>query len=396
MRAAISTTQADGMKAALLSEQIKLLIAQSPTSIAMNFLLVSFVVIIFSDSLPPLFALGWWFMQALLFAVHYGTYIAFRRMSPVKINYARWHRLLLVGAVIGGLSWGLGVTYIIDVTLQETHIFLIILLISLASAGITLAVRLEMYYLFQISVLLPAIIWLLSHQNITNIILGVFLMIYTVAMWLFAYQMHRTLTRSFRLQLENQGLANSLRHSNARLQVLNEELTQLSATDSLTGVANRRYFEERLAYEFSRAMRDHTPLSVMMIDADYFKNYNDSLGHVAGDECLQRLALCVRDSLKRPADLVARYGGEEFVVMLPNTDAQGAHRLAEEIRTHLKEMKMPHPDSPLNGLVTMSFGICGVMPKENTSKETLIKRADEALYMAKAAGRDRVQKLEYI
>src|SRR5690606_4596926 len=114
--------------------------------------------------------------------------------------------------------------------------------------------------------------------------LGIFLLIFMVAMWLFAGQVCRVLANSFRLQLENQTLANSLKQSNARLQVLNEELTQLSATDSLTQVANRRYFDDRFASEFSRASREQTVLSLAMIDVDFFKLYNDEFGHLVGDE----------------------------------------------------------------------------------------------------------------
>jgi diguanylate cyclase (GGDEF)-like protein len=243
---------------------------------------------------------------------------------------------------------------------------------------------------------MPAIMWLLLQDSATNVVLGVFLIIFMIAMWLFAYQLSRALYNSLSLQLENQSLANSLKQSNARLHVLNEELTQLSATDSLTQVANRRYFDSRLISEFSRANREGTALAIIMIDVDCFKDYNDKLGHVAGDECLQKLAVAIRDSLKRPTDLVARYGGEEFVVLLPSTDIDGALVLAEEIRLQVIKLKLTHPTSSVSSYVTVSLGVAGAYPSKDINKEALLKKADEALYNAKASGRNNVKHEEVL
>jgi diguanylate cyclase (GGDEF)-like protein len=194
------------------------------------------------------------------------------------------------------------------------------------------------------------------------------------------------------LQLENQSLANSLKQSNARLQVLNEELLQLSATDGLTQVANRRYFDERFVSEFSRGSREGTALSLIMIDVDFFKSYNDELGHVAGDECLARIAISIRDSLKRPTDLVARYGGEEFVVLLPVTPPEGACKLAEEIRQNIEALKVVHPRSSIAAHVTVSLGVTGAAQIGKTSRrEFLLQKADQALYKAKLGGRNMVK-----
>jgi diguanylate cyclase (GGDEF)-like protein len=241
-------------------------------------------------------------------------------------------------------------------------------------------------------VLLPAIAWLLSQDDTVRVILGFFLIIFMIAMWIFAYQVNHSLTSSFRLQLENQSLANSLKQSNARLQVLNEELLQLSATDGLTQVANRRYFDERFVSEFSRGSREGTALSLIMIDVDFFKSYNDELGHVAGDECLARIAISIRDSLKRPTDLVARYGGEEFVVLLPVTPPEGACKLAEEIRQNIEALKVVHPRSSIAAHVTVSLGVTGAAQIGKTSRrEFLLQKADQALYKAKLGGRNMVK-----
>lgn len=380
------------IKHAILVEQTKMLLTQSRTSIVMSFLLASFITLVFSRLTQHILIAAWWVIISLILAVQYGMYAVYNRQRSYRIDYLLWYRLVVVAAATGGLCWGLGLTHMLSVVDENYHIFLIILLISLAAAGITLAVRTPVYYVFQIGVLLPVIVWLLANDEAVKVILGFFLIIFMIAMWIFAYQVNRALTASFRLQLENQSLANSLKQSNARLQVLNEELLQLSATDGLTQVANRRYFDERFISEFSRSSRENTSLSLIMIDVDFFKLYNDELGHVAGDECLARIAISIRDSLKRPTDLVARYGGEEFVVLLPVTPPEGACKLAEEIRQNIEALKIAHPRSPIGGHVTVSLGVTGASQIGKTSRrELLLQKADQALYKAKQSGRNTVK-----
>lgn len=379
------------MERAVAAEQVKMLIAQSPTGIVMSFLLASFVAMVFGELLPGRFVFAWWCIISAFFFVQYLLYVLFNRDVQGRISIRYWYFLILITSAISGLCWGFGLTYMLSRIESQYHIFLIILLISLASAGITLAIRTTVYYAFQISVLLPVIVWLTLQPDLTNAILGIFLLIFMVAMWLFAGQVSRVLASSFRLQLENQTLANSLKQSNARLQVLNEELTQLSATDSLTQVANRRYFDERFASEFSRASREQTALSLAMIDVDFFKPYNDEFGHLVGDECLQQVAMAIRDSLKRPTDLVARYGGEEFILLLPSTGVDGALQLAGEIRRNVEALKIEHPRSEVSQFVTISVGVTGVYPSKDVPREQMLKKADEALYRAKASGRNKVE-----
>lgn len=375
----------------VLAEQIKMLMAQVPTNAVMSFLLASFVALVFSDLVPGRQILFWWCVMSAIFLAQYVMYVRFNRRHPQTVDYQRWHRIIMISAAVVGLGWSTGLTVMLNGAADQYHIFLIILLISLAAAGITLAIRTIIYCVFQLGVLLPAIIWLLLQDLTIKFILGVFLIIFMLAMLLFAHQVSRALFNSFRLQLENQSLANSLKQTNARLHVLNEELTQMSATDSLTQVANRRYFDNRFVSEFSRASREGTALSIIMIDVDFFKDYNDELGHVAGDECLQKIAIAIRDSLKRPTDLVARYGGEEFIVLLPSTNVEGAKSLADEIRIQVIKLKLAHPVSSVSSYVTVSLGVTGGYPDKHITKEFLLKKADEALYHAKAAGRNNVK-----
>ena len=169
-----------------------------------------------------------------------------------------------------------------------------------------------------------------------------------------------------------------------------ELLAKLSAEDALTQIANRREFDRRLDVEWGRARRDGTPLSLIMVDVDCFKNYNDHYGHQAGDACLQQIARSLREIPQRPADLVARFGGEEFVVLLPATAQEDAAVLAERMRSAIADLQIPHATSRVGPGVTASFGVAALHPVGNQQAANLVAAADAALYVAKEKGRNRV------
>ncbi len=169
-----------------------------------------------------------------------------------------------------------------------------------------------------------------------------------------------------------------------------DRLGQLSFTDGLPGIANRRRFDAVLAQEWRRAARTQALLSLLILDVDHFKRFNDALGHVAGDDCLKRIATCAAAALRRPADLVARYGGEEFAAVLPATDPQGAQEVAERMQRAIAGEAIPHPDSEAGQVVTVSIGVATATPAQAGSPQALVQAADGALYRAKQRGRNRV------
>ncbi|WP_161798216.1 GGDEF domain-containing protein [Aneurinibacillus tyrosinisolvens] len=175
-----------------------------------------------------------------------------------------------------------------------------------------------------------------------------------------------------------------------RLRELNEQLQHLSSVDGLTGVANRRSFEELFDKEWKRAVRSTLPLSLCMIDVDFFKAYNDTYGHVNGDECLKQVAGALAGVLKRPADSIARYGGEEFAIILPETNRKGALMLAEQLRAAVEALHIPHAQSKAGRHVTISAGVATLLPGAAGMREDILKAADSALYKAKQQGRNRV------
>jgi diguanylate cyclase (GGDEF)-like protein/PAS domain S-box-containing protein len=179
------------------------------------------------------------------------------------------------------------------------------------------------------------------------------------------------------------------KQAESALQRANEELARLSTTDGLTGLANRRRFDEVLQAEWLKLRREKQYLSLVMADVDFFKRYNDTYGHQPGDLCLSGVAQAIRSQIRRPADVAARYGGEEFAAILPNTDPEGARHVAELIRGAVERLNLPHAASSAADHVTISVGVASVVPRDGMLPDELIRHADEALYRAKKEGRNR-------
>jgi diguanylate cyclase (GGDEF)-like protein len=196
-------------------------------------------------------------------------------------------------------------------------------------------------------------------------------------------------TKIFNQMILRDRTAQALRLSRAELEERNSTLRALATRDGLTGLSNRRHLDEQMAAEFVRAARERSSLALVMIDVDYFKRYNDSFGHAAGDTCLQTVAGAIAAACRRPADLAARFGGEEFVILLPNTGSEGAAGVADVVCSMIYEQAIGHTGSPL-GRVTVSAGVFALVPKPGQSVRTLLESADRCLYQAKAAGRNRV------
>lgn len=178
--------------------------------------------------------------------------------------------------------------------------------------------------------------------------------------------------------------------NSAQLERANAQLSRLSVTDGLTGVGNRRLFDETLVTEWARGARQQQPLALLMIDIDHFKAYNDSYGHQGGDDCLRRVAGVLGACVKRSGDLLARYGGEEFAVLLPSNDVPAAAAFAQACLDRLNAAHLPHRASPVSDWLTMSIGVASMVPAQGVSPDSLIRRADAALYTAKKLGRAQV------
>jgi two-component system chemotaxis family response regulator WspR len=197
-------------------------------------------------------------------------------------------------------------------------------------------------------------------------------------------------SRSYMMLLQRDAAYRALRVSQQQLLDTNLVLQRLMNSDGLTGLSNRRHFDEYLELEWRRSLRDQTQLSLLMIDVDYFKSYNDSFGHLDGDEALRQVATAIRDASARPSDLPARYGGEEFALVLPNTTPGGARLVAEKLRLTVAALKIPHIAPAEGSSLTISIGLSTMIPQPGSDCRQLISAADKGLYRAKNNGRNQV------
>ena len=212
--------------------------------------------------------------------------------------------------------------------------------------------------------------------------------------WRYSRRLQTELAEQRRLRAEVTTAKNMLEEKvhqrTAELEAANRQLETLSITDALTGLANRRRFDHYWSEEWQRAVRQGTPLAVIMVDVDHFKNYNDHYGHTLGDACLRRLGALLRVTIRRAGELAARYGGEEFVVVLPGATAQQAAETAAALLAAIEAEQIPHAASPVASVLTLSMGVATGSPRAGEDRERLIRLADEALYRAKQQGRNRV------
>lgn len=249
--------------------------------------------------------------------------------------------------------------------------------------------RLRFWYaaLFSLSVLAIHVggVWLLANFP-QRLLWPIMLMVAaTVVFTLLAnYAMERDERKRYLLTLRERGLVKELAQAHERLK-------ELSRVDGLTGLYNRRHFQEYLEQVWDRAQYAKADVSVMMVDVDHFKKYNDRYGHPAGDECLRQIAQVLRQNLRRPADLIARYGGEEFIAVLPQTEPAYAALVAERVRQAVEALQLRHEGSSSALVVTVSIGTASSKAKlQDEGPDQLIDRADQALYLAKREGRNRV------
>ncbi len=196
------------------------------------------------------------------------------------------------------------------------------------------------------------------------------------------------------LRRQEKHLKDLVKKQTIKLEQANTELERLSTHDDLTSIYNFRWFSQFYQREWNRALRNFNALSIIMIDIDFFKKYNDTYGHIEGDNCLRLVAKALKDSIQRSNDIVARYGGEEFVIVLLDTDKEGTCYVAEKAHNNVKALKIPHKTSSVSQYITLSLGCATVIPRQNMESSILIRAADEALYRSKRKGRNRMTFLD--
>jgi len=272
-----------------------------------------------------------------------------------------------------------------------TQVIVLCVLIGVCAAAVPLlGVMRHVMLGFQLPVVMPCLVYLVITMEGKALILILVFVMYILGVVVAMTRVEKTISDSLEIQYKMEKMTDSLQESNRELQTENEKLEHLTLIDELTQLYNRRYFEMQLEKEWKRKARKNDRLTLLVMDIDYFKLYNDTYGHAEGDVCLQSVAKVLRESLQRPNDIVARIGGEEFVALLPNIDEEGALIVAKAIQKNLIKVGLVHATSPVCDSVTVSIGIASTYSGRDASALSLFKAADKALYKAKNKGRNQI------
>lgn len=380
--------QSSHLNEAIYAEQIKLLYACSKYRPCLHLISAIVVVLIVLDSVPHLYIAVW---VLSLLALNIYRIIDLSNTQKIIDKTDDWrplHKRFLLSAAFLGLIYGLGLTFFFTQLTLINQIYILCLVATLVPAGlVSFASDRYSFYAFFYSLCIPLFLQIILLAKSPYISIGICAIAFiAITRQLFLWN-HVVIKDSITLKLKNEELLVSLQQTNIRLQ-------QQNIIDDLTKIANRRHFDEILEKEWSRAKRIRTSLALLMIDIDFFKQYNDTFGHLKGDECLKQIATVLSNNLNRPGDFVARYGGEEFCILIPETDLDGAITFAEKVHSAIIELKIDNPGSEVSKYLTISIGIAAIVPKHDDSYMDLIYTSDKALYKAKADGRNIIRTRE--
>ncbi len=357
-------------------------------------------ILLFWQYLPLSVTLLWaagFFILLLLRSLQMSNALVERRYQ----NKPRWvYWQLLVGTALTGAIWAAVYIYAasrVPISLQYMFL-LVIVMITAFSLGYSVIIR-EYFVVYVFSSLWPIAWWSLVHywEQSYNLLIGFLLLAFCAVLVSVSDRVYKSFRNMISLNWERETMAQelgdlttSLRDRNRQLRDARRQLTDLANIDELTGLGNRRLVNKVLQDEINRARRGNASLAVILLDVDFFKDYNDTYGHPAGDLVLKRLADLMERSTARAGEVVGRYGGEEFILVLPGASIHSALRTAERLKELVAAEGIPHEKSDIGGVITVSQGLVSVMPDADLTAEDIIKRADNALYQSKHSGRNTI------
>ncbi|HQT31574.1 MAG TPA: diguanylate cyclase [Thiobacillus sp.] len=371
----------DSQDPGLLVPQIVQSFCQLPISLIVNLANGFILAAVLWNAMPTPILLTWSGLLIAVTGARFLTLRAFRNASPSsESDHAYWTKYFLAGTCAAGVVWGLSGILLFHPSSFPHQVVLAFVLGGMVAGAVPLlsSVR-HAYWCFAIPIVVPISIRLMWVGDRIHLVMGLMMVIFGLTMLATSIQVQRLFRDAEKLRRE---LYSAIEVERA--------LEYLVRLDSLTGIPNRRLFEEELSKEWARAKRNHAPFSLIMADIDHFKEYNDHYGHPAGDLCLVEVAQAMHHALSRPGDVVARIGGEEFAFLLPQTDLSGAIAVAEQIRERILALNFPHEASPVASHVTLSFGVSSSELASVSSPADLIRTSDIALYEAKRCGRNQI------
>lgn len=370
---------------------IELVLAQANSAFFSSALAGSILVVAFWGRASHFAVFSCVFVYFLVAVLRVCLARAYRRASA-RINHDRWFGLYAACVFLSGAVWGV---FLLMLSLGEEGEYAAVLVVTstalLAAAVTAYSVSFPLYICFSLPVVAPFVVVLSLEGRDLHGMMAAIILCWYLFMVSTARRFSDSAMRALGYQYENVELVAELEAQNRRAERLAEELLVLSNTDALTGLYNRRFFNQQISKEWSRALRTGECLSIVIADIDFFKAFNDSMGHLEGDRCIVAVASVLRAAVREGTDFAVRYGGEEFALVLSSTSPAEAARLAERLRLKVEAMAVRHPGSSVSRVVTASFGVAGGVPLEEDKVEAFIDRADKGLYRAKELGRNRVE-----
>jgi diguanylate cyclase (GGDEF)-like protein len=313
-------------------------------------------------------------------------YLSFRKKNLEGDQYTPWGERYIISIFLTGMAWGVASLFIHTTNNPTYQLVIALWIVAMsASAAVAYSIYIKAVMMFFVPSTVTLIISLFFIGGTLQTLLAIALCFYILITVSSMLPVNKSMINAIKLNYE-------LEMEIEERKKIEEQLRELSLKDALTGLSNRRQFDEVMEREWRRAKRENSPLSFILLDIDSFKLFNDSYGHQEGDACLQRVSGVIMQEAKRPGDLTARYGGEEFAVILPNTESHHAYTIAEKIRHEIVALNIPHIGSKVEdcNIVTISSGVSTFIPGQNMTQSDIIKWADAALYKAKHEGRNRV------
>ena len=363
---------------AVASAQLEQAFRQLPISLLAGLANGLLLTYIFWDVMERSTLRIWLTVLVCVTAARYAVLVSYRRASNGSNGEQRWRLLSVLGGCAAGIVWGAAGFFLFHPVSLPYQTLLAFVLGGMVAGGIPLLSFLGAAYpCFMIPIVLPISYRMFAVGDAVHTVMGLMILVFGVAMLAAATQLSRFFRAMVDLRLQ---LSSSRETSQA--------LERMLRIDALTGIANRRLFDEMLDREWRRAKRDGSVLSVITADIDRFKAYNDQYGHPAGDDCLRAVAQAMSGVLHRPGDVAARIGGEEFAILLPDTPIEGAARVAELIRQSVLELGLAHA-ATVTGVVTVSLGLASTAQFGTATSTDLMHASDKALYQAKRQGRNR-------
>jgi len=369
---------------AIRGEQVRLLYQQGSPVQLLGLLTAVIAVALFWGVADRGMLLLWLAVMVIVYVARLAANVRFSKIAESDYDAERWANIYIAGTFLSGLAWGALAFFYTPAWPVPHQVMLFVIYSGLIGGAFntnsSVFTAFPAFYLSPVACLMYV---MLQQSGEGYVELTLLFAIYIAQMHTSSVRFYNRLTQTLGLQFENEKLAESLTHSN-------ERLLRLAEIDPLTQVFNRRSMDRFLSDEWVRHLKDNRALTVLFLDIDYFKEYNDTYGHLAGDHCLCAVAQTLRENIRNERDMVARYGGEEFAVILPHTECREARHIAQRIMEDIQELCIMHTNSRVADELTVSIGITTMVPDPKEDVSAILSTADKALYDAKRGGRNRV------